>query len=165
MSSGKVLTIFTDSLNAIRNISNAKIAVYEHSTLSLLNAISRIMDRHVEINIIWIKGHIGIPDNEIADTLAGHGSRMEPFNNTAIPSMVLKPELSLFQRLAKRLSKSTTDNWNNKLATGVLPCNLDEYQRINQVAAQEQTFTNFTPTYLINLPSKVKKALWKGERR
>ena len=60
-------TIFSDSLSslkAIENISNSHPLV-----VSIHNLLDTIRFRH-RINFVWVKAHVGIIGNEVADTLA-----------------------------------------------------------------------------------------------
>ena len=73
----------TDSSQSIGLLNHTGIKVHKRSNQDLVQAIISAMQPH-EIQAVWIKGHIGDPDNERADFLANEcanaltPSRCEP---------------------------------------------------------------------------------------
>ncbi|KAJ4443836.1 hypothetical protein ANN_05623 [Periplaneta americana] len=64
----RTVAVFTDSQITIARLRNSR----NHSYIIELirNLVKRLQDLHWQIHFGWIRAHVGIPGNEMADKLA-----------------------------------------------------------------------------------------------
>ncbi|KAK9888217.1 hypothetical protein WA026_000484 [Henosepilachna vigintioctopunctata] len=68
--------IFTDSISALKRISNWKISVHNDKiTMLTWYRINEIKNLEWEVMLMWIPSHTNIPGNEQADRLAKEGTK------------------------------------------------------------------------------------------
>ena len=84
--------IFSDSLSVLTLLKNK---ILENPLIiKLLNRLDS-MSSHKEIIMCWIPRHIGVSDNERADSAAKSALDLSP-DNTSIPYTDLKPQINRF---------------------------------------------------------------------
>ena len=99
------MTIFSDSIGALRLIQVGSAADRPALLDSIYSALKTIQDRGLKIDMCWIPGHVGLVGNERADLLA---KAADMNRNT---NLVTKPELT---ELKGRVDDFILSKWQSR---------------------------------------------------
>lgn len=64
------VTIFTDSMIVVNGIRSRRV----RANLDLWEKVWQAVDRHVDVEVVWVPAHSGVKFNEVADALACYHS-------------------------------------------------------------------------------------------
>ena len=109
--------VLTDSQSLLNHLDavprRVRPYVYE-STMNLVELIHQLTDSGVKLHFVWIPGHMGIPGNEEADSVAKSSTNSEDIFETNRP-------INTFRSWIKKYRKSTLSTY---LHENVKPSNL-----------------------------------------
>ena len=101
--------IFSDSRSALARVDSCKVTAPDNYLINkILNVYLLVLQENKTVILVWVKAHVGIPENEIVDKLAKEATKLSFFvTNFKIP-------YTDFFRVAKaRLKDGWQEQYNN----------------------------------------------------
>lgn len=121
----KSIYIFSDSKSALTELLNAY--SHNHFAVAVFKHLHTAKTRNLNIQFAWVRAHIGIPGNEIADAAAKSAalSQKSPdFSHTPISYIKQQCRLRLADSSIKYYEQLNENNYTKKL--------LSSYQNVNK---------------------------------
>ena len=87
---GDICYFYTDSLSALQALDAAETtSVLVRRTIQQLN----ILSESFQVKLVWVKAHIGIPQNETADRLAKEATKMNFITHVPLPRSQIRAQV------------------------------------------------------------------------
>ena len=87
---GNLCYFYTDSLSALQSLlATETTTLLVRRTIQQLNILSETFD----VKLVWVKAHIGIPQNELADRLAKEATAMASITHVPLPRSQIRAQV------------------------------------------------------------------------
>jgi hypothetical protein len=156
------LIIHSDSQSAIARSEHSGAGPGQRTAKAIQDILVSILRQGRSANIVWVKGHMGVPGNEKADKLAGHAAGKVAWSRTASLS-------HLKLRISERFSEAKTEWHSNPKhhGKGEIPppppkksCMDGAHNSIARAAAQIRTGHWRSAIYLKRIEKRTSDDCW-----
>jgi len=155
----KAITIHSDSTSAIARASHIGAGPGQQRTLEIFKHVSKLRTRTADI--VWVKGHSGVPGNERADKLAGEAAeKIGPY--TAMSLTHLKLRISIRFRKAKEAWHAKPNHHGTEIPPPLPKKSMLDKARnaVARVAAQIRTGRWRSAVYLHRIRKRADDECW-----
>ena len=103
----KYVKIFSDSQAALQAVNNTRVAA--RSVLEAMEALEMLTATGCRVRLAWVKAHIGIEGNELADQAAKNGA--ENLNGVCKYVHVRRPQCEIKMQIKQAIRQKWDKNW------------------------------------------------------